>query len=124
MPVRRGRLIGVGVDLIETERAERFLASHPDGVARFLSASEYRLLRAARNRTLAFALLFAVKEAASKAAGVPLSGPGMFRRFPVSKRGGQLRVRWTGPAARRVTFRTVPFLWQNLAGSLVYGYSS
>lgn len=124
MPVRRGRLIGVGIDLVETGRVERFLASHPGGVARFLSPAENRLLAGARNRPLAFALLFATKEAASKAAGVTLAGPGMFRQFPVSKQGGRLRVRWTGPRARRITFRTVPFLCSNLAGSLVYGYSS
>jgi phosphopantetheine--protein transferase-like protein len=122
--VSNHRLIGVGVDLVEIERAERFLMSHPGGVARFLSPAENRLLRGARNRTLAFALLFAVKEAASKAAGVTLAGPGMFRQFPVARQGHRLSVRWTGSRTRRVTFRTIPFLWQNLAGSLVYGYSS
>ncbi len=124
MALRRGRLIGVGVDLIETERAERFVRSHPDGVARFLTPQENLLLRRARRRGLAFAFLFAAKEAASKAVGQSLSGPGMFRDFQVSKRGGRLQVRWVRPRGGAVRIDLYPFVWQRLAGVLAYGYGT
>lgn len=124
MSRHRGRLVGVGIDLVETERAKRLVQSHPGGVARFLTPEENRLVRAARDRASAFALVFAAKEAASKSVGQSLSGPGMFRHFRVSRQGRRLRVRWAGPGARRVRIELFPFFWNRLAGMLAYSYST
>ena len=120
--------MGVGVDLVEIERAGRLLSRHSGAVERFLTPSEARLLKHSRNRPLAFALLFAAKEAASKSVGQSLSGPGMFRDFAVAKRGARLVVRWTGarhPHATRpanVRIELFPFVWKRVAGMLAYSY--
>jgi holo-[acyl-carrier-protein] synthase len=122
MTARQGRLLGVGVDLVEMERAGRFVHAHPGGVERFLLPSENLLFKKARNKPLAFALIFAAKEAASKSVGQSLGGPGAFRAFRVSRSGRRLTVRWTAPAGRNVAFRLLPFRWKNLAGMLVWSY--
>ena len=119
----RGRLIGVGVDLVEIERAGRLVRRHPGGVERFLNPSETKLFQRARQKDLAFALIFAAKEAASKSVGVSLAAPGLFRAFQVSKRGDRLKVRWTRSGTAPVRIDLVPFLWKNLAGMLAYSYS-
>lgn len=140
MPSRRGRLIGVGVDLVEIDRAASLVRRHPEGVERFLTPSEAKLLRRSRNRPLAFALLFAAKEAASKSVGQSLSGLGMFRDFIVQKRGSRLTVRWTRarralprasarPSSRvsqskDVRIELFPFAWKRVAGMLAYSYRS
>ena len=120
----RKALIGVGVDLVEIERAGRLVKNHPDGIRRFLNPSEARLLAAARNKPLAFALIFAAKEAASKAAGQPLNSPGMFRPFRVSIQSRRLSVRWSAPKGARTRFSLVPFTWKNLIGMVAFCYST
>lgn len=124
MPFRRGRLIGVGLDLVEVDRAARLLRRHPAGVDRFLTPAEVRLLKRSRQKALAFALLFAAKEAASKSVGESLAGPGMFRAYRVSKSGSRLKVRWARAGARKVRIDLIPFTQKNLAGVLAYSYAT
>lgn len=125
MPARRGRLIGVGVDLVEVKRVERLVRRHPDGVARFLTPAEAVLLKNSRKKALAFALIFAAKEAASKSVGVSLAGPGMLRDFRVLKRGRRLEVRWSRSKSQSVQISLMPFFFQkNLVGMLAASYST
>lgn len=124
MALRTDRLIGVGIDLVERERAARLLRRNGPGLSRFLLPSESRLLKRSRNRPLAFALMFAAKEAASKSVGVPLTGPGSFRAFRVRKTGGRLEAVWAAPAGRGVRIRLYPFLRKDLAGVLAHSYGS
>jgi phosphopantetheine--protein transferase-like protein len=115
-------LIGVGVDLVERERAARLVHRNADGLSRFLLPSEFSLLKKSHNKPLAFAFMFAAKEAASKSVGVSLTGPGSFRAFRIRKAGGRLEASWTAPAGRNVRFRLYPFLRKNLVGIIVHSY--
>ena len=95
-------IVGVGIDLIETERVARALDRWGDRlVAKLMGEAEAsRLPEGATDRARAIALAIAAKEAASKALGTGWSR-GVCWRDVVVDLGPPLAVRLEGGALRR-----------------------
>lgn len=94
-------IVGVGIDLIETERIEAALERHG---ARFLrrvfTDEEQAVCARRRQRTLCLAARFAAKEAVMKALGCGW-GPVGWRDIEIERDvSGKPRVRLEGAAAR------------------------
>lgn len=87
-----GRLLGVGVDVVDLKRAQRFIRQHSRNLRSFFLPHEYSRLLKSRSKCRAFALLFAAKEAVSKALGVSIAHPRQFRQYPIYLCKGKLRL--------------------------------
>lgn len=116
--VPRERLSGAGIDLVEISRAARFVRSHRNRLSRFLLPSEYALFLRSRNKVAAFALLFAAKEAASKALHIRISSPSELRQFCVVRRGNSMSVKLGGAAARTCRLTRVRLAAFRLPGAV------
>jgi holo-[acyl-carrier protein] synthase len=93
-------IVGVGIDLIETERVARALDRWGERlVAKLMGAAEASRLPAGPGRARAIALAIAAKEAASKALGTGWSR-GVCWRDVVVDLGPPLAVRLEGGALR------------------------
>lgn len=86
------KLTGVGIDVVELARASRFIRAHKRDLKNFFLPSEYRCFSRSRSKAKAFALLFASKEAVSKALGVSIAHPRQFRDYPITLQNGALNV--------------------------------
>ena len=117
-------LKGVGIDLVEIARASRFVLLHHKKLETFLTPSEYRLFSKSKSKVECFALLFAAKEAASKALGITLTHPGLFRHFRISLGENRLKVRFSGmgkyPASRKI--QLLPFSLRDSVGVMAFAY--
>ena len=97
---RRAVIVGVGIDLIETERVARALDRWGDRlVAKLMGEAEASRLPPGPDRARAIALAIAAKEAASKALGTGWSR-GVGWRDVVVDLGPPLAVRLEGGALR------------------------
>jgi holo-[acyl-carrier protein] synthase len=97
---RRAVIVGVGIDLIETERVARALDRWGDRlVAKLMGEAEASRLPPGPDRARAVALAIAAKEAASKALGTGWSR-GVGWRDVVVDLGPPLAVRLEGGALR------------------------
>src|SRR6478672_2670590 len=97
---RRAVIVGVGIDLIETERVARALDRWGDRlVAKLMGEAEASRLPLGPDRARAVALAIAAKEAASKALGTGWSR-GVRWRDVVVDLGPPLAVRLEGGALR------------------------
>lgn len=86
-------LHGVGIDVVDVPRMARIFRRGDAVIARWFSASERDMAASAADPGLAFAVCFAVKEAAWKASGVARPGdPVPWREITV--RAGPLADRW------------------------------
>jgi holo-[acyl-carrier protein] synthase len=96
-------VIGLGIDLLETQRLADALARHGDRfLERVFTAEERAQAGACRESLLALAARFAAKEAALKALGTGWSGGIGFRDVEVRNQpSGAPRLLLHGPAASR-----------------------
>jgi len=88
-------IVGLGIDLVDTERVARELSLerwHP--ASGIFTAAEISYCGAGRQPERRFAACFAAKEATLKALGADIADLGMFREVEVrSDRGGECAVR-------------------------------
>ncbi len=70
------------------------MRAHASRIDSVLDPHETRLVRGSRSPSRAFALFFALKEAASKSLGVRIDHPRQFRAFRVRRAGSRFRVRY------------------------------
>jgi len=89
---RRKAVSGIGIDAVELRRAARFVRSHKSRLGSVLHPHELRLVCKSRSTSVAFAVLFALKEAASKSLGVRIDHPRQFLRFSIQKSGNGFRA--------------------------------
>jgi len=89
----RGELVGLGVDVVDLNRAKRFVRSHGSRLKSFLLPHEFRAQRKSSSPARSFAILFAAKEATSKSLNVSVTHPKAFRDFRVSTTGRRLGVK-------------------------------
>ncbi|PYP71946.1 MAG: holo-[acyl-carrier-protein] synthase [Gemmatimonadetes bacterium] len=101
-------ILGVGLDVVETERIAQALAAH--GLRfeeRVYTSTELAQCAQRADRAQALAGRFAVKEAFFKALGTGLA-PGLsFRQVEVIERDGRPALRLQGPAADQARKRGV-----------------
>ena len=122
---RRACLCGVGIDVVDLDRASRFVSKNGEGLRRFFLKREYACFRASRSPVRAFALFFAAKEAVSKALGVPVIHPYQFRKFPVDYSRGKLRGRIpdiAGIRGRVARLILSPFAIPGRVGVMAFAY--
>jgi len=86
-------LIGLGIDVVDVDRASRFIRAHRSRLKSFLLPQEYHQFERSRYKTRFFALLFSAKEAVSKSLGVAVTHPQAFRDYLISCHGRKLTVR-------------------------------
>lgn len=114
-------IAGVGIDAVELERAARFVRSHAARLRSFFLPREYRFFSRSRRRSRDFALLFAAKEACSKAAGVSVAHPRAFRQFSITPFKGSFKAVWLsagGRPRRGIRFYLKPFRYPGTVGVL------
>ena len=82
----------LGVDILEWKKAEVFYGMHQDRLSEWLSADERKFVSEGKKPHEAFAMVFAAKEAVSKALGLSVSGSEALRniRLKAKKTGGFL----------------------------------
>lgn len=94
-------MMGLGIDIVDLNRASRFVRAHSTRLNKFLLPQEFRRFKSSRSKTRAFALLFAAKEAVSKALGVTVTHPRAFRDYQIRFNRGGLSVRLSDRLRRR-----------------------
>ncbi|MBI3316402.1 MAG: 4'-phosphopantetheinyl transferase superfamily protein [Candidatus Omnitrophica bacterium] len=123
MPRNKGKLLGIGIDLIAISRARDFLSSHRDFIyQRFLSRQEAQRLGCARKLTPSlFSRMFSAKEAYFKSLNEKWLGLGGFRSIEVRfLPGDRFRVKsnlW--PICRRSVAEGAFFYASGLVGAQV-----
>jgi len=125
---RNLELYGIGVDLVEWDRASRMVRRHACSLQRILTPHEAALFRRSRLKAKSFAVLFSAKEAASKAIGLTVSHPAVLSRFEVRRRGNALSVQ-IHPSLRRgkrlaSRVKITPFSLYNAVGAMAFAYKS
>ncbi len=83
-------ILGVGIDLVEINRAKRLIKQNRRFLKQFLSPKEYLIVQKSRHKTKAFGLLFAAKEAVSKAMGISIQSPRAFADYIMYIKDGKL----------------------------------
>ncbi|MFT5206717.1 MAG: phosphopantetheine--protein transferase-like protein [Candidatus Omnitrophota bacterium] len=83
-------ILGVGIDLVEINRAKRLIQQNRRFLKQFLSPKEYKIVQKAKLKSKAFGLLFAAKEAVSKAMGISIQSPRAFADYAVYIKDGKL----------------------------------
>ncbi len=71
----------LGVDILEWKKAGAFYRSHRNRLSTWLTADEKNFIENKNRPQEAFAMIFAAKEAVSKALGVRALGPEALRRI-------------------------------------------
>ncbi len=80
----RGKLIGVGIDLVSWDRIKSLLDRHPaDSLKRLLTPSERKIFKNSSDPVRSFGRFFAAKEAYFKASGASAMGEKGFRGIEV-----------------------------------------
>jgi len=93
-------LAGVGIDIVDLDRAERFVGKHGKKLKSFFLPEEYQQFLKSRSKARYFALLFSAKEAVSKSLGITVTHPYAFRDYEIIKRASVLAVRLRGRVGR------------------------
>lgn len=98
-------IVGIGIDLIETERMAKALGDQGDRLEeRIFTPDERAYCRDRADRVQAFAARFAAKEACLKALGTGWAGGLSFLQVEVVRReGGAPELRLSGKAASRAS---------------------
>lgn len=65
----------LGVDILEWKKAGEFYRLHRDRLSNWLTADEKKFIASKQKPHEAFAMIFAAKEAVSKALGISAAGP-------------------------------------------------
>ena len=76
----------LGVDILEWKKAGAFYRSHRNRLSTWLTADERNFIENEKRPQEAFAMIFAAKEAVSKALGVRALGPDALRRIRLKPR--------------------------------------
>ena len=76
----------LGVDILEWKKAGEFYRRHHDRLADWLTTDEKKFVAARQKPYEGFAMIFAAKEAASKALGIRAAGPEMLRSIRLKPR--------------------------------------
>lgn len=83
----------LGVDILEWKKAAAFYRLHQERLSSWLTDDEKNFIENKKNPSEAFAMIFAAKEAVSKAMGVRASGPEALRKIRLEPRNArQFRV--------------------------------
>ncbi len=120
MRSKPSRISGIGIDIVDLDRAARFVRDHGGRLDRFLLPHEYRRFRRSRSRAAAFALYFAAKEAVSKALGQSIQVPAEFRRYSVHVEGSRWHARAALPSGKKARFCLRPFRLEGSIGVLAF----
>lgn len=97
-------IVGIGLDVVPTERLARALEGFQE---RVFTAAELAACARRADRTQALAARFAAKEACFKALGVGILEGALQQVEIVSANGGAPQLRLAGPLARRARARGV-----------------
>jgi len=79
---------------------------------RFFHPSEYKTFSRSKSKARSFALLFAAKEAASKAMELSIQHPALFKQFKISFSKNEMTLRWAGKSlhmSQKPRFKLIPF---------------
>ncbi len=94
----------LGVDILEWKKAGEFYRLHRDRLANWLTADEKKFIASNRKPHEAFAMIFAAKEAVSKALGIRVAGPEALKAIRLKPNTAR-QFRILGHKALQVTVR-------------------
>ncbi len=76
----------LGVDILEWKKAGEFYRLHRDRLTHWLTTDEKKFIAGKKKPHEAFAMIFAAKEAVSKALGIRVSGPDALKAIHLKPR--------------------------------------